>query len=117
MYLRTRNGRLEFVDSTSICSKCHQPINHERLGVRLSPLKARIIDLIKAAGDIGISTGELLRELYHPSAQPKSVNTVRMHICQINDVLVETDWVIVADPARGPTARWHLWRRPAEAAE
>jgi hypothetical protein len=34
----------------SICPECHQPIHHERFGVQMTPLKATILDRIRASG-------------------------------------------------------------------
>jgi hypothetical protein len=48
----------------SNCPTCHQPFAVERLGVRLTPLKAALFDRIKCAGDIGVSSTELVGELY-----------------------------------------------------
>src|SRR5262245_19756418 len=46
------------------CPHCHQPIDDIRLGVRLTPLKAAIVDRIKAAGDIGTTTTEIVDDVY-----------------------------------------------------
>jgi hypothetical protein len=50
-----------------ICPHCHQTIGAMRLGVRMTPLKAAIVDRIKAAGDIGVSSDEIIADLYRPS--------------------------------------------------
>jgi hypothetical protein len=89
------------------CPHCHQHIRVERLGVRLSPLKARLLDRIKAAGEVGISARELTDDLY---AGNKTRNCVSQHIKQINDLLEETDWVI-ASAGRSWLARRYLRRR------
>lgn len=80
----------------------------ERLGVRLPKLKVRILDLVKAAGDIGISAAELRREVYGNAARHEV--TIRAHIGQINEYLAETDWRIKSD-GRGRHARWYLQRK------
>jgi hypothetical protein len=85
------------------CPHCHQPIQDERLGVRLTPLKAAIVDKIKASGDIGISSSELLHALWQHDAV--AVETVKSHIWQVNSVLEETDWRIRSDGRR-----WFLVR-------
>jgi hypothetical protein len=102
----------------TICPKCHRPITIERLGVRMTPLKARIIDAIKCSGDIGVTSEELRFDIYRGYAQLRVQSVVRVHIWQINDLLEETDWHIVARP-HGRFARWYLRRRPPmrEAAE
>jgi DNA-binding winged helix-turn-helix (wHTH) protein len=89
----------------TVCPHCHQQIAHERLGVRLTPLKAAIVDAMKRAGDVGISSEELMRNLYWDRT-PVSVRTIKAHIFQINDALEQTDWVIASD-----RRRWFLRRR------
>src|SRR5262245_27782363 len=102
-----------------ICPKCHQYISVTRLGVRMPPLKARILDAIKAAGDLGASSHELTFEVYRGYARQRSPAGIKSHVYQLNEMLAGTDWRIVADPPCGGTARWYLVRRPAmrEAAE
>jgi hypothetical protein len=89
----------------TVCPCCGQPIAHERLGVRLTPLKAAIVDRIKASGDLGRSSETLMRELYF-DRRPVSVRTLKAHVFQINDALEATDWVIESD-----RRRWFLRRR------
>lgn len=103
----------------TVCPKCRQYIRTERLGIRLPPLKARIVDAIKAAGDSGITSRELVYEVYRDYPKSRSHLGIKAHIFQINEMLVETDWRIVADPRCGIHARWYLWRghRRREAAE
>jgi hypothetical protein len=92
-----------------ICPHCHQNIGVERFGVRLSPLKARIVDMVKAAGDVGITAREIGDDIYR-GMRERRPNTVGVHIFQINELLAATTWVIAAD-GRGPLARWFLRRR------
>jgi hypothetical protein len=94
---------------TSLCPHCRQPLPEFRLGVRLPPLKARIVDMVKAAGDIGISASEIHDEVYR-GERARRPNTVGVHIFQINELLADTNWVIASD-GRGPFARWLLLRR------
>jgi len=74
------------------CPHCHQPFAVMRVGVRLPTKKARIFDLIKSAGEIGITTAELKLAVY--GERKMNPVTVRAHIQQINDLLVATDWRI-----------------------
>jgi hypothetical protein len=95
-----------------LCPKCHQPIKHERLGVRLTALKAGIFDAIKTAGDVGLSCEELAQSgLWRdsPRSSPPTKNTVRSHIVQINEELDGSGWRIVGDHHR--PWRWSLVRR------
>jgi|SRR5215831_10973562 len=74
------------------CPSCNQPIGNMRAGVRLPPLKAAIFDAIHAAGEIGISSRELIDTVYADRRRkPCCLTTMRMHVLQINDLLVETD--------------------------
>jgi 2-polyprenyl-6-methoxyphenol hydroxylase-like FAD-dependent oxidoreductase len=91
----------------AVCPHCHQHIGMERLGVPMSPLKARLFDRIKAAGVVGISARELTDDLYRDT---KTRNCVSQHIKQLNDLLEETDWVIACD-GRSWLARRCLRRR------
>ena len=86
------------------CPSCHQLIAVERLGVRLTPLKAALVDAIKRSGDIGVSSEELIYALWECDAV--SVDTVKSHVWQINSILEETDWLIRSD-----RRRWYLHRR------
>jgi hypothetical protein len=88
------------------CPTCHQTVGTMRLGVRLTPLKAALIDAIKASGDIGISSEELRSALW--TERDVCVETVKAHVWQINSLLEETNWLVRSD-----RRRWFLSRRPA----
>jgi hypothetical protein len=90
--------------TTPVCPTCHQTVGAVRFGARLTLLKARIVDRIKAAGDIGVPSEELLFDLWEHGAVAQS--TVKAHIWQINELLEETDWYIRSDGHR-----WFLSRR------
>ena len=91
----------------TVCPTCHQPITIERLGVRMSPLKARLVDRIKQSGDLGITVRELIDDLFGGA---RTRNCVSQHLKHINDLLEETDWVIGSD-GRGNRSRRYLRRR------
>ena len=91
------------------CPLCHQHYAVERLGIRLTPLKARIVDYIKASGDLGASTEELRHELYGPRTRRLGA-TIRVHIHQINDLLESTNWIIRSETDLA-LPRWFLRRR------
>jgi hypothetical protein len=82
-----------------ICPHCHQPIAHERLGVVLTPFKAAILDRIKRAGDLGISSEGLVYELYF-DRKPVSKVMIKSHLWELNELLAGTDWVIEWDRRR-----------------
>jgi hypothetical protein len=87
------------------CPFCHQTIGTMRFGVRLPQLKAAIVDRIKAAGDLGVASDEIIADLYR-DRRPVQPTTIKVHVEQINSVLEETDWVIRSD-----SRRWFLSRR------
>jgi len=89
----------------SICPYCHQTIGAERLGVRLTPLKAEIVDRIKAAVDVGVSSIEIIHDLYRDRRLIVNPATIKAHVCQINDLFAATDWRICSDGRR-----WFLRR-------
>lgn len=77
-----------------------------RVGIWLPAVRAAIFDAIKAAGDIGISSQEIIAVV----GRPRAVNTVRVHVFLINDALEETNWRIGSDGA-GANRRWFLVKR------
>ena len=79
----------------AFCPQCHQPIGLLRAGVRLLPLKAAIYDAIHAAGDIGITSREILQDVYRYRKKPRHIDTVRLHVIQINDLLIQTNTAII----------------------
>lgn len=79
-----------------LCQSCGQPVRFLRCGIRLTALKAAIFDLIKRAGDLGITSEEITRELYG-DRRPVGKYTIKAHVWQINEVLAETDYAIVSD--------------------
>jgi hypothetical protein len=87
------------------CSFCHQTVGTMRFGVRLPQLKAAIVDRIKSAGDIGVASDEIIADLYR-DRRPVHAATIKVHVNQINDLLLSTDWRIASDHRR-----WVLSRR------
>ena len=72
------------------CPHCGGWLTAARLGVPLSPLKARIFDAVVRAGTGGISSADLLDEL----AIPITRSSLRSHVTQINEKLYFTGWRI-----------------------
>jgi hypothetical protein len=88
------------------CPYCHAV---ERFGVRLPSLKAAILDHIRRAGDIGVTSLEIVSDLYR-DRRPVSLHTIKAHVWQINTLLEETDWIVRSE--HGSTeCRWYLSRR------
>jgi hypothetical protein len=77
------------------CPTCGAPTDI-RAGVRLPARKVAIFDAIKAAGEIGISSGELMTVVYH-DGQERQQSTIKAHVWQINGILEETRFRIVSD--------------------
>jgi phage-related tail fiber protein len=84
----------------SHCPHCHQPITTARLGMRLSALKAGIFDRIKAAGDIGITTTELINGDLYCDRRLVGPAAIKSHVWQINEMLDGTGWRIASDRRR-----------------
>jgi hypothetical protein len=91
---------------TPCCPFCHQTIGTLRFGVRLPRFKAAIVDRIKPAGDLGISTTELINSDLYRDRRAVRPATIKAHVEQINDLLLATDWRIASDHRR-----WTLVRR------
>ena len=73
-----------------LCPECHRPLPDLRLGIPLTPLKARIFDAIRRAGPAGIGGDAIIQELGLPVSQ----TTIKAHVWQINDRLAETGYRI-----------------------
>ena len=85
--------------STEFCPTCHQPVPHVmRLGIALTRLKARIFDIISLSGESGISSKDIYDKVWEGNVNG---STVKSHVNQINDRLVETNWRIVPTNPRG----------------
>lgn len=69
------------------CPKCHEPLKDVRLGVRLPMRKAQIVDFIRENGG-SATQNEIAKHL------GITLDAVRSHIYQINDLLAETDYEI-----------------------
>jgi hypothetical protein len=89
-----------------VCPYCRQSIKHERYGVPLPPLKAGILDAIKCAGDIGVTSAEIVDGPLYRERRRASHDTVKAHIWQINELLEATAFSITSD-----RRRWYLRRR------
>ena len=92
---------------TKLCSHCHQPLPELRAGVRLSPLKAHIFDVVKRADSNGITIEDINAICFDGRA---SAVNVRNHIHQINDALAGTDFEIRGG-APGMVGYFHIVKR------
>jgi hypothetical protein len=84
----------------AVCPACGQPLRERRFGVVLTPFKASLLDLIRRAGDLGISSDGLRYELYRDHLKPPSKFTIKAHVWQLNELLAGTDYCIVSDRRR-----------------
>jgi hypothetical protein len=91
---------------STCCPQCHRPLGSARLGVFLPQLKAEILDHIKAAGDIGISSAELVNGDLYRDRRPVRPDAIKSHIFQLNELLIDSGWRIAS--AGG---RWTLVRK------
>ena len=80
----------------SECPHCGQPML-VRFGVRLPPKKAEFLDMIAnvTKGRGGIDTESLASVFYPGVSRTVAKQRVKVHVNQINDLLVSTDWHIV----------------------
>jgi hypothetical protein len=97
----------------STCTHCGQEIPERREGVRLSPLKARLFDAIKRAGQDGIAGDDLFDLFLRERGAQYTV--LKVHVCQINDKLAGTDCMIAVTRMGGSSGIYRL--KKAEAAE
>jgi len=76
------------------CPYCGQPWPIERFGIRMSPLKARILDMVVRGGDNGVPTSDVYQFIFDGrDAQPDSLRT---HVWQINEIIVDEGYRIEA---------------------
>jgi hypothetical protein len=88
-----------FRSIVALCPHCGQQMRDMRAGVRLTPIKARIFDLVARAGAQGIDADDINRIVFDGQ---RSRDVIKAHICQINDLLAATDLRI-----RGSRGQWH----------
>jgi hypothetical protein len=99
---RAHIAQINSVDQRLVCPTCHRPTQSFRLGIHWPPIKAAILDVIVARGELGASTQEIiLSEVYEGRRRPRPT-CIKSHVQQINDLLeTESDgWRIVRDDGR-----------------
>jgi hypothetical protein len=69
------------------CNYCGQTLPETRMGVRLTPLKARILDVVTRAGPDGISARDLFGIVFESGE--RSRETLKAHVWQINDAIAD----------------------------
>ena len=81
----------------TVCPTCQQQMPEIRLVVRMPPIKARMFDLIMISGDEGGPAYQLNREIWDGKAL---MNNIRSHVKQLNDMLEDTGYKIMATNPR-----------------
>ena len=74
------------------CDNCGQALPEIRLGVRLTPLKARLFDLVKGGGINGIHSDDLYSRLYPEGGGSR--HTLKSHVRQINELIADEGYRI-----------------------
>lgn len=75
------------------CPACGAILRMKRFGIEMSPLKAQLLDLVKAAGNQGIESQALLDRL--PIEGALRQRTLNVHINQLNEAITDTPWRII----------------------
>jgi hypothetical protein len=74
------------------CDHCGQSLPEIRLGVRLTPFKARLFDLVRRSGINGIHSDDLYSLLYPEGGGSR--HTLKAHIWQINELIADEGYRI-----------------------
>ena len=83
------------------CQYCGQTLPEIRLGARLTPIKARIFDLIMRGGEDGIEKRDIFDIVFseqmveHPERNYYPV--LKTHISQINDAISDSGYKIMGE--------------------
>ena len=83
---------------SSRCPHCGRPLPEVRLGVQLTPLKARIFDVVHRAGPDGIESNDLHAIAF--ADREVSHETLKAHVWQINDLITDVGHRIVGGGGR-----------------
>ena len=81
-----------------VCTYCQQPLPEIRAGVRLSPLKSRIFDIVRRAGPDGVAIEIINALCFDGRSTAKNVKT---HVSQINDALAGSNLRLYGGNPRG----------------
>jgi len=75
------------------CPTCGARLRMKRFGIEMSPLKAQLLDIVRASGNDGVESEALLERL--PIKGVKRQRTLNVHINQINEAMTDTPWRII----------------------
>lgn len=89
------------------CPHCGQPLTSTRLGVQLGPLRARLLDAVRRAGQGGISGADLFDLIFAERGVKRSA--LKTNVWVINDLIADSGWRIVS--TKGTDAHYWLVRR------
>lgn len=81
----------------TICPTCNRPLPDIRLGIELTPLKARMFDLIKSSGDNGCTVQRMNDKIWDGNSNRSNIKS---HIFQLNEMLSDTEYVITQTTPR-----------------
>ena len=73
--------------SGGYCGVCGQSTANIRHGVRLTELKARILDVIERAGPAGIAARDLFEIVFANDSRAHSIHTLKAHVWGLNQAL------------------------------
>lgn len=94
----------------STCPHCGNAMPEIRCGAELTPLKARIFDIVKRSGADGIENGDLYNAVFGNTLRKQRTRyTLKSHIWQINSAIVDSGFRI-----RGNGGAYRLVREAAE---
>ena len=74
-----------------ICPTCKQPVPEVRLGVRMTPIKARMFDLIKLSGEEGCPSELINNKLWDGQSNRQNIQS---HVNQINEMIESSGYRI-----------------------
>ena len=80
-----------------ICPTCKQPVHDVRLGVRMTPTKVRLFDLVRMAGEEGCTAERINEKIWDGKSTPTNVKS---HVYQINEMIEETEYKIIPTKPR-----------------
>jgi hypothetical protein len=92
--------------STPRCPHCHQLLPEFRFGVRLADLKARILDMVRRAGQDGIAGDDLFAVVYDEQRvrwkrDRASRKALKAHVYGINEAIKTVGFRIVCSGRNG----------------
>jgi hypothetical protein len=85
------------------CPCCGQALPEVRLGARLTPLKARIFDIIARAGAGGVQADDLQALVF---SKGQGLGGLKAHVWQINELIADEGYHIRSRSRVYVLGRW-----------